>query len=176
MQEIQDAGGIYFGENAISHNPLLCDRGKLLNQSGAYVGVPGSGKSFAATREIANAFLITKDDIVICDPEGEYSPLTEQLHGQVIKVSSNSRHYINPMDISMDYAEEDNPLDLKLDFIFSFCETIMGYPLDGGEKTIIKKASERIYQPYLEDPVPSNMPILTDLHRAIKDQGRIVRS
>ena len=171
-QEIFQGGeALYYGLNATSGNMILADRKKLKNPNGLILGTPGSGKSFSAKREIANAFLVTRDDIIICDPEGEYSALVGQLKGQIIRVSSNSHHYINPLDISMDYAEEDNPLDLKLDFIFSFCETIMGYPLSGGEKTIIKKASEKIYKPYFEDPVPENMPILTDLHAAIRDQG-----
>ena len=90
------------------------------------LGTPGSGKSFSAKREITNAFLITADDIIICDPEAEYYPLVERLKGQVIKVSQNSTQYINPMDINLNYSEGDTPIALKSDFILSFCELIMG--------------------------------------------------
>ena len=72
----------------------------------------GSGKSFSAKREITNAFLITADDIIICDPEAEYYPLVGRLKGQVIKVSQNSTQYINPMDINLNYSEGDTPIVL----------------------------------------------------------------
>ena len=101
VQELFQSGeALYYGLNALSNNMILCDRKKLKNPNGLILGTPGSGKSFSAKREITNAFLITSDDIIICDPEAEYYPLVGRLKGQVIKVSQNSTQYINPMDIN----------------------------------------------------------------------------
>ena len=91
----------------------MVDRKKLKNPNGLILGTPGSGKSFSAKREICNAFLVTDDDIIICDPEAEYAPLVERLHGQVIHISPASTQYINPMDINSNYSEEDNPLGIE---------------------------------------------------------------
>ena len=104
----------------------MVDRKKLKNPNGLILGTPGSGKSFSAKREIANAFLVTDDDIIVNDPEGEYSPLVNRLKGQVIKISPNSDQYVNPMDINANYSEEDNPIALKADFILSLCELVVG--------------------------------------------------
>ena len=118
MQELFQSGeALYYGLNALSNNMILCDRKKLKNPNGLILGTPGSGKSFSAKREITNAFLITSDDIIICDPEAEYYPLVGRLKGQVIKVSQNSTQYINPMDINLNYSEGDTPIALKSDFI-----------------------------------------------------------
>jgi hypothetical protein len=94
----QRGAALYYGLNALSNNMILCDRKQLKNPNGLILGTPGSGKSFAAKREMTNAFLITDDDIIICDPEAEYAPLVQRLHGQVIRISPTSPHYINPMD------------------------------------------------------------------------------
>ena len=117
---------LYCGINALSNNIIMVDRKWLKNPNGLILGTPGSGKSFAAKREIANAFLVTNDDIMVCDPEGEYYPLIHRLGGQVIKISPTSHHHINPMDINLNYSDEDNPLSLKSDFILSLCELIVG--------------------------------------------------
>lgn len=104
----------------------MVDRKRLKNPNGLILGTPGSGKSFSAKREITNCFLITEDDIIVCDPEAEYSALVQALHGQVVRVSPVSDQYINPMDLNLNYSEEDNPLSLKADFILSLCELIVG--------------------------------------------------
>ena len=117
---------LYYGLNATSNNLIMVDRKKSKNPNGLILGTPGSGKSFAAKREMTNVFFTTKDDIIIGDPEGEYYPLVHALGGQVIHISPNSKDYINPMDINMNYSEDDNPLGVKSDFILSLCELIMG--------------------------------------------------
>ena len=134
--------------------------------------VHNSGKSFSAKREIANCFLLTNDDIIICDPEAEYAPLVERLHGQVIKISPTSSNYINPMDLNLDYSDEDNPLSLKSDFILSLCELIVGGKegLAPVQKTIIDRCVRLVYQDYLNDPRPENMPILEDLYNLLRAQ------
>ena len=131
-----------------------------------------SGKSFSAKREISNAFLVTHDDIIICDPEGEYAPLVERLSGQVIKISPTSPHHINPMDLNLNYSDDDNPLSLKSDFILSLCELIVGGKegLAPVEKTIIDRCVRLVYRDYLNDPTPENMPILGDLYQALREQ------
>ena len=173
-QELFQNGGepLYYGLNALSNNLIMVDRKALKNPNGLILGTPGSGKSFAAKREIANAFLITRDDITICDPEGEYYPLVERLKGQVIKISPTSGHFINPMDINLNYSEEENPLSLKSDFILSLCELIVGGrdSLRPIEKTVIDRSVRFVYQGYLNDPRPENVPILGDLHRALLEQ------
>ena len=136
------------------------------------MGTPGAGKSFSAKREMTNAFLITSDDIIICDPEGEYSPLTQMLHGQVVHISPNSKQYVNPMDINLNYSEDESPISLKADFVLSLCELIVGNKngLEPVEKTIIDRCVRIIYRKYLENPVPENMPILEDLYNCILEQ------
>ncbi len=173
-QELFQTGGeaLYCGLNALSHNLIMVDRKKLKNPNGLILGTPGSGKSFAAKREICNVILLTDDDIIICDPEGEYFPLVNTFRGQVIRISPTSSSYINPMDINLNYSEEENPLSLKSDFILSLCELIVGgrEGLQPIEKTLIDRAVHIIYQPYLNDPRPENIPILEDLYNALRAQ------
>ena len=167
-QELFQTGkeALYCGINALSNNLIMVDRKLLKNPNGLILGTPGSGKSFSAKREIANVFLVTDDDIIICDPEAEYGPLVEHLHGQVIKISPTSTDYINPMDLNLNYSDDENPLSLKSDFILSLCELIVGGK-DGlmpVEKTIIDRCVRLVYRNYLNDPRPENMPILGDLY------------
>ena len=173
-QELFQTGteALYYGLNALSNNLIMVDRKKLKNPNGLILGTPGSGKSFSAKREIVNVFLITLDDIVICDPEGEYFPLVQRLHGQVIRISPTSMDYINPMDINLNYSDDDNPLSLKSDFILSLCELIVGGRdgLQPIEKTVIDRAVRLVYRKYLADPKPENMPILGDLYNALLGQ------
>ena len=168
----QEGEALYYGLNALSNNMIMVDRKKLKNPNGLIIGTPGSGKSFSAKREITNCFLITEDDIIICDPEAEYYPLVQALHGQVVRISPVSTQYINPMDLNLNYSEEDNPLSLKSDFILSLCELIVGGKngLEPVEKTIIDRCVRLVYQEYLSDPVPEKMPILQDLYDLLRGQ------
>ena len=173
-QELFQTGkeALYCGINALSNNLIMVDRKLLKNPNGLILGTPGSGKSFSAKREIANVFLVTDDDIIICDPEAEYGPLVEHLHGQVIKISPTSTDYINPMDLNLNYSDDENPLSLKSDFILSLCELIVGGK-DGlmpVEKTIIDRCVRLVYRNYLNDPRPENMPILGDLYEELQKQ------
>ena len=173
-QELFQTGkeALYCGINALSNNLIMVDRKLLKNPNGLILGTPGSGKSFSAKREIANVFLVTDDDIIICDPEAEYGPLVEHLHGQVIKISPTSTDYINPMDLNLNYSDDENPLSLKSDFILSLCELIVGGK-DGlmpVEKTIIDRCVRLVYRNYLNDPRPENMPILGDLYEELRKQ------
>ena len=163
---------LYYGLNALSNNMIMVDRKKLKNPNALILGTPGSGKSFSAKREIANTFLVTNDDIIISDPESEYSPLVARFGGQVIKISPTSEHFINPMDINMNYSDDDNPIALKADFILSLCELIVGNKdgLKPVEKTVIDRCIRKIYQKYFENPGPENMPILGDLYEALLKQ------
>ena len=163
---------IYYGLNALSNNLIMADRKKLKNPNGLIVGTPGAGKSFAAKREITNVFIVTKDDIIICDPEGEYFPIVRAFNGQVVRISPTSHDYINPMDINTNYADDDDPLSLKSDFILSLCELVVGGKngLEPVEKTIIDRCVRLVYQDYLADPVPEKMPILEDLYNLLRKQ------
>ena len=173
-QELYQSGkeSLYYGLNALSNNLIMVDRKKLKNPNGLILGTPGSGKSFSAKREITNAFLVTDDDIIVNDPEGEYSPLVNRLKGQVIKISPNSTQFVNPMDINANYSEEDNPLSLKADFILSLCELVVGGKegLLPVEKTVIDRCVHLIYRKYFANPCPENMPILEDLYNALLQQ------
>ena len=174
----QRGAALYYGLNALSNNMILCDRKKLKNPNGLILGTPGSGKSFAAKREMTNAFLITDDDIIICDPEAEYFSLVQRLGGQVIRLSPAGKgmdgkpQYVNPMDINLNYSEDDNPLAVKSDFILSLCELVIGGKegLQPVEKTVIDRAVRNVYRPFLADPVPAKMPILGDLYNELLKQ------
>lgn len=163
---------IYYGLNAMSNNLIMVDRKKLKNPNGLILGTPGSGKSFAAKREISNVFFVTNDDIIVGDPEGEYYPLVHALGGQVIHISPTSKDYINPLDINMNYSDDDNPLGVKSDFVLSLCELIMGSRngIEAEERSVIDRCLPLVYQKYFENPVPENMPILGDLYDCLRKQ------
>jgi hypothetical protein len=169
----QTGEAMYYGLNALSNNMIMANRKHLKNPNGLFLGTPGSGKSFAAKREILNVFLLTEDDIIISDPEAEYFPLVNRLGGQIIKLSPASTQYINPMDINVNYSDEDDPLTLKSDFILSLCELIVGGKagLEPVEKTIIDRCVRLVYRDYLAKPAPEKMPILQDLYDLLRAQS-----
>lgn len=170
----QEGEAMYYGLNALSNNLIMANRKTLKNPNGLFLGTPGSGKSFSAKREIVNVFLTTDDDIIIADPENEYGPLVEQFGEQakVIDISPNSTNYINPMDINLDYSEDEDPITLKSDFMLSLCDLIIGgkeglSPID---RTVIDRCTRLVYRDYLQDPRPENMPILGDLYDLLLKQ------
>ena len=160
---------IYYGLNALSNNMIMADRKKLRTPNGVILGTPGSGKSFSAKREILSCFLVTKDDILICDPEGEYFALVQALQGQVVRLATNSKDYLNPMDISFCHKGDKEALKLKSDFLITLCDLIAGGKdgLENDEKGIIDECIRHIYDVYFQNPVPENMPILEDLYQAL---------
>ncbi|MBS6736117.1 MAG: ATP-binding protein [Clostridiales bacterium] len=171
----QDGQALYYGLNAISSNLIMANRKLLKNPNGLFLGTPGSGKSFSAKREIVNVFLLTDDSIIIADPENEYGPLVKRFgdQGQVIDLSPTSSNYINPLDINLDYSDDENPITLKSDFVLSLCDLIIGGKdgLTPIEKTIIDRCTRLVYRDYLQDPRPENMPILGDLYELLRKQG-----
>ena len=172
-QELFEGGdALYYGLNAKSGNMIMLDRKNARSPNGLVFGTPGGGKSFLCKKEMIAVILKTKDHVLVCDPEGEYFPVVKLLNGQVIRLSPTSSDYVNPLDINLNYSEDENPLALKSDFVLSFCELIMGGKtgLEAIERTVIDRAVQRIYQPYFADPRPENMPILSDLHDALTAQ------
>ena len=165
---------LYYGLNALSNNLIMVDRKLLKNPNGLILGTPGSGKSFSAKREISNVMLVTHDDILICDPEDEYTSLVEHFgrEGQVVKISPTSTQYVNPMDINLNYSDDDNPLALKADFLLSLCDIVVGNKdgLQPIEKTVIDRSVRNVYRPYLANPDPEKMPILQDLYDELLKQ------
>jgi type IV secretory pathway VirB4 component len=175
-QELFQSDGTYYGLNTVSGNMIMANRSNLKNPNGLILGTPGSGKSFSVKREILDSFLKTTDDIIICDPEGEYFPLVQALQGQLVRISSNSDQYINPMDINFDSDIDDNPISMKSDFLISLCEIIVGgkYGLTAEERSVIDKCVRKIYLDFLKDnPTKEKMPILSDLHKALIREGDI---
>ena len=147
VQEIMDKGGIYFGENAISHNLIMCNKENLLNQSAFVLGVPGSGKSFSVKELIAFLILNTEDDILICDPEGEYAPLVEAMGdlGSVIRVSAGGKDRLNAMYMVDGYGEN-NPIVVKSEFIMSLIEQIDKKGVGPQHKSIIDRCIANVYR------------------------------
>ena len=173
-QELRMGGqSVYYGQNALSHNIIMADRKKLKNPNGLFLGVPGSGKSFAAKRELLNVFLATADKIIIVDPMGEYSPLVRRLGGQVVEIAPNSPHHINPMEIIAEYGPDDeNPMALKSDFILSLCELIVGGKdgLQPVERTVIDRCVRFLYLDFLYNPQTAAMPTLQNLYELLCSQ------
>lgn len=170
----EDKEPVYYGLNALSNNMIQVSRKALKNPNGLFLGTPGSGKSFSAKREIIDTFLRTTDDILICDPEGEYYPFVKRLGGEEIKIALNSKDFINPLDISLEYGEGENPVSFKSDFVLNLMELIAGGKagLTARQKTIVDKCTRIIYRPFIENPTPENIPILEDLYKAFVDTNR----
>ena len=163
------APALYYGLNALSNNMIMADRKRLRTPNGVILGTPGSGKSFSAKREILGCFLVTRDDIIICDPEGEYFPLVQALNGQVVRLATDSTDFLNPMDIQLSHQNDKEALKLKSDFLITLCDAIAGGKdgLANDEKGIIDECIRQIYDAYFANPVPENMPILEDLYNAL---------
>lgn len=172
-QELRmDGQALYYGMNALSHNVIMADRKKLKSANGLYLGSTGSGKSFAAKRELINVFLATKDRIIVVDPMGEYAPLVRRLGGAVIEISPNSPHHINPMDLKLNLAGEDSPLSMKADFLLSLCELIIGGKegLQPIEKTVIDRCVRLVYRELALGIGDGKMPLLQDLYETLCKQ------
>lgn len=167
-----DGQALYYGMNALSHNVIMADRKKLKSANGMYLGSTGSGKSFAAKRELINVFLTTSDRIVVVDPMGEYAPLVRRLGGQVIEIAPDSPNHINPMDIQLSTNDEDSPLSMKADFLLSLCELIVGGKegLQPIEKTVIDRCVRLVYRELALGIGSGDMPLLQDLYEELLKQ------
>ena len=163
---------LYYGMNALSHNVIMADRKKLKSANGLYLGSTGSGKSFAAKRELINVFLATQDRIIVVDPMGEYAPLVKRLGGQVIDIAPDSPCHINPMDIQLDLDGGDSPLSMKADFLLSLCELVVGGKegLQPIEKTVIDRCVRQVYRELALGIGDGKMPLLQDLYEELLKQ------
>ena len=170
--DIMDVGGTYCGMNAISHNLIIANRKNLINGNGFILGVSGSGKSFFTKREIVSLFLGTNDEIIIADPQNEYTSLVNALGGAAINLSPTSPNHINAMDLALGYGDRENPLIAKSEFVLSFIEQIMGgaNKLEAVDKSIIDRCLTNIYAGYLASNYTIQPPTLSDLYAELKKQ------
>lgn len=170
-QEIMDRRGIYYGQNVISKNLIVANRRELLNGNGFVLGVSGSGKSFAAKREIAALALSTDDDIIVIDPEKEYHSLVQGLGGEVIHISATSHNHINALDMSEGYGDGENPVVLKSEFLLSLCEQLVGSgKLSAKEKSVIDRCTAMVYKDYIRHGYKGEVPTLRDFHAELLRQ------
>ncbi|WP_331669701.1 VirB4-like conjugal transfer ATPase, CD1110 family, partial [Eisenbergiella porci] len=167
-----DGQALYYGMNALSNNVIMANRKKLKSANGLYLGSTGSGKSFAAKRELVNVFLATQDRIIVVDPMGEYAPLVRRLGGQVIEIAPDSPHHINPMDIRLTVNGDESPLSMKADFLLSLCELIVGGSegLQPVEKTVIDRCVRLVYRELALGLDTAKMPLLQDLYEELLKQ------
>ena len=163
---------LYYGMNALSHNVIMADRKKLKSANGLYLGSTGSGKSFAAKRELLNVFLTTNDRIIIVDPMGEYVPLARRLGGQIIEIAPDSPNHLNPMDIQLNLNGGDSPLSMKADFLLSLCELVLGGKegLQPIERTVIDRCVRLVYREIALGLGPEKTPLLQDLYEELLKQ------
>lgn len=172
VQEISHKKGVYYGTNPMTGSMILVNRKQLQNGNGAFLGVSGSGKSFAVKREIIDIFLSTDDDIIIIDPESEFAPLVRALGGEVAVISADGKNHINALEMSPVYGGEKDPFRIKSDFVMSMCEQIMGNSAVGlREKSIIDQCMRKIFEPYIRDGYKGKNPTLADLRRELLSMG-----
>jgi hypothetical protein len=170
-QEISHHGGIYYGQNVISKNMIIANRKHLLNGNSFILGVSGSGKSFTAKREIVNQILSSDDDIILIDPEREYSSLVKAMGGEIIHISATSPNHINAMDMNKDYGDGANPVILKSEFVLSLCEQLIGgHNLGAKQKSLIDRCTASVYRKYLQSNYKGNPPTLQDFHAELLRQ------
>ena len=172
VQEIRHENGIFYGQNTISKNMIMVDRKQLLNGNSFILGVSGSGKSFTAKQEITSIKLREPDaDIIIVDPEREYSPLVNALGGEVIKKSATSDNHINAMDMNSEYGDGANPVILKSEFILSLCEQLIGSGnLGPKQKSIIDRCTASVYRVFQQGNYQGIPPTLQDFREELLKQ------
>jgi type IV secretory pathway VirB4 component len=175
IQELIQEQGMYYGKNAISKNLLIFNRLALKNPNGFILGTPGSGKSFTAKREMINVLLNTNDDVIIIDPEREYTKLAKNLGGEVIEISAGSGNYLNPLDMTENYSDNENPLCLKSEFIMSLCACLLGgstATITAAEKTIIDRSLKKTYEKYFNSGFNKKyIPTLNDFQNVLESQN-----
>ena len=172
VQEISHKHGIYYGQNAISKNMIVADRQQLMNGNSFIVGVSGSGKSFAGKNEIVNLMLADDCDVILLDPEREYSSLVRAMGGEVIHISATSPNHINAMDLNKEYGDGANPVILKSEFVLSLCEQLIGSQnLGAKQKSIIDRCTAGIYREYQSRGYEGIPPTLQDFHRELLSQN-----
>lgn len=172
VQEISHKHGIYYGQNAISKNMIVADRQQLMNGNSFIVGVSGSGKSFAGKNEIVNLMLADDCDVILLDPEREYSSLVRAMGGEVIHISATSPNHINAMDLNREYGDGANPVILKSEFVLSLCEQLIGSQnLGAKQKSIIDRCTAGIYREYQSRGYEGIPPTLQDFHRELLSQN-----
>lgn len=147
-QEIADKGGIWYGQNAITNNPIFCNKECLQNPNSFVLGVPGSGKSFLTKEEIEFIIMRTDDDILICDPENEYSNIIRKFGGEVIEISAGSKDHINAMDMKDGYGDSGDPVRDKSQFIMSLIEQVSRKGIDDLERSIIDRCVRETYMEF----------------------------
>lgn len=171
VQEIQHDGGVFQGVNVISKNMIIVNRKFLLNGNCFILGVSGSGKSFTAKEEMVNLLLSTDADVMIIDPEREYSALVEAMDGQVIELSAKSKNHINCLDINKEYADGASPIAFKAEFVLSLFEQVIG---KGGvnaiQKSIVDRCLANVYKNYIKRGYTGKVPTLVDLCNDLKQQ------
>lgn len=171
VQEIQHDGGVFQGVNVISKNMIIVNRKFLLNGNCFILGVSGSGKSFTAKEEMVNLLLSTDADVMIIDPEREYSALVEAMDGQVIELSAKSKNHINCLDINKEYADGASPISFKAEFVLSLFEQVIG---KGGvnaiQKSIVDRCLANVYKNYIKRGYTGKVPTLVDLCNDLKQQ------
>ncbi|WP_368293603.1 VirB4-like conjugal transfer ATPase, CD1110 family [Dehalobacter sp. TBBPA1] len=173
-QEISHSGGIYYGQNVISKNIIIANRKCLLNGNSFIVGVSGSGKSFTAKREIVNQILSSDDDIILIDPEREYSLMVKAMGGEIIHISATSQNHINAMDMNRDYGDGANPVILKSEFVLSLCEQLIGgQNLGAKQKSLIDRCTASVYRKYLQSNFQAMTPTLQDFHAELLKQDEL---
>ncbi|MNW32571.1 AAA-like domain protein [compost metagenome] len=171
-QEVIHPEGIYYGQNVISKNMLIANRKQLLNGNSFILGVSGSGKSFTAKREIVNQVLATDDDVILIDPEREYSALVEAMGGETIHISATSPNHINAMDMNRQYGDGANPIILKSEFVLSLCEQLMGgHHLGAKEKSLIDRCTASVYRRFLQNNYKGDPPTLQDFRAELLKQS-----
>lgn len=172
VQEIQHTDGIYYGQNVISKNMIIANRKLLLNGNSFILGVSGSGKSFTAKGEIVNLMLASDSEILIIDPEREYSPLVNAMGGEVINISATSPNHINAMDMNKDYGDGANPVILKSEFIMSLCEQLIGGTnLGAKQKSIIDRCTASVYRHFQQCNYQGTPPTLQDFREELLKQS-----
>ncbi|MCL2426925.1 MAG: ATP-binding protein [Oscillospiraceae bacterium] len=170
VQEVSDKGGLYYGSNAISRNMIICNKQNLLNPNAFRLGVPGSGKSMGGKGEIYQVALSTDDDILVCDPEGEYGALVEALGGQKIVVSAGSPHHINALDMVEGYGDSKDPIIDKSEFVLSLFEQLdQSRHLTVIEKGIVDNCLRNVYEQHEKGGALPTLSVLQDELYAHKD-------
>lgn len=171
VQEIQHENGVFQGINVISKNMILVNRKYLLNGNCFILGVSGSGKSFAAKEEIVNLLLTRDADVIIIDPEREYSPLVNALEGQVIELSAKSKNHLNCLDINKEYGDGASPIAFKAEFVLSLFEQVMGKDgIDAMQKSIVDRCLTNVYKNYIKRNYTGKVPTLVELCNELKKQ------